>query len=190
MRSPVARRAVALLPLLAVAALAAAPVEARPPGKDARRMVRKLEENATRLGLSAARLAEIRAVVDAEAPAADALDVQLRAAHEQMRELLSTPRPDEAAVMRQAEAIGRLETALMQQRLRTLLHIRPLLTDTQLAELKRIRQERIGPVQEACGAAIAAHCASARGREMVDCLRDRADLPPACQAALDALRRR
>jgi Spy/CpxP family protein refolding chaperone len=181
----------ALLALFA-AALPVAPATARASGSrpDVRRLAEKLEQNAARLGLSPETLAKVRAIVDEAAPESDALQNKLRMAQATLRELLSTPRPDEAAVLRQADEIGALESALLKQGLRSLLRIRPLLTDAQLAELKQIRAERLAPILEHCQPVIAAACAGNEGRELVDCLREQPDLPPACRDAVDALRRK
>jgi Spy/CpxP family protein refolding chaperone len=59
-----------------------------------------------------------------------------------MRRLLGQDRPDEAAVMQQAERIGALEIELHKQRLRTMLRIRALLTPEQRRELVTIHGER------------------------------------------------
>ncbi|MDX2166753.1 MAG: periplasmic heavy metal sensor, partial [Deltaproteobacteria bacterium] len=175
----------------ATLALGAGPAAACAPGPpDVRRMADKLERNASRLGLSADTLAQIRAIVDAAAPEAEALQSKLRQAHATMRELLDTPRPDEEAVLRQAEAIGALDTALLKQGLRTMMQIRPLLTDAQLAELRKVRAERLAPVLQHCQAIIAAACSGLAGREMMSCLREQPDLPAPCRDAVDALRRK
>ncbi len=181
-----------LAALLFGIALIAAPVLAQPSiaHPDVRRMAEKLEQNAARLGLSSATLAQIRAVVDAAGPEADALQLKLRTAHATMRELLDTPRPDEAAVMQQADIIGGLETELLKQRVRTLLRIRPLLSDEQLAEMQKIRSERMAPVLTHCSDVIANACAGMEGREMVDCLRQQPDLAAPCRNAVDSLRRK
>lgn len=187
------RLAFGCLALLGAALLCGStPAAARPPGPhpDIRRLADKLERNAERLGLSQETLARIRAIVDAAAPETDALQSKLRQAHATMRELLDTPRPDEDAVLRQAEVIGALDTALLKQGIRTLLQIRPLLTDQQLAELRKIRAERLAPVQANCAAIISAACSGTSGREMMDCLRQQPDLPPPCREAVDALRRK
>jgi hypothetical protein len=165
------RLAVTCLALVCAAlALGSTPAAARPPGPhpDVRRLADKLERNAARLGLSAETVAKIRAIVDAAAPESDALQNKLRQAHATMA----------------------LDTALLRQGLRTLLQIRPLLTDQQLAELRKIRAERLAPVLEHCQPIISAACVGSEGREMMDCLREQPDLPPACREAVDALRRK
>ncbi len=58
--------------------------------------------------------------------------------------LLSQDDPDEAAVMQQAETIGKVETEMHKHRLSTLLAVRALLTPEQRAELTRIREEMRG----------------------------------------------
>jgi Spy/CpxP family protein refolding chaperone len=187
------RLAVACLALVCAAlALGTTPAAAGPSGPhpDVRRLADKLERNAARLGLSPETVAKIRAIVDTAAPESDALQAKLRQAHATMRELLDTPRPDEDAVLRQAEAIGALDTALLTHGIRTLLQIRPLLTDQQLAEMRKIRAERLAPVLANCQPIISAACNGSEGREMMDCLREQPDLPPPCREAVDALRRK
>lgn len=103
---------------------------------------RILERHAERLGLDAAtqeRIAALAAEANAET---DALRERLHELHGAMRSLLREERPDEEAVMRQAERIGEAETEVRKQRLRTMLRIRKLLTPEQRRELVEIHRER------------------------------------------------
>jgi Spy/CpxP family protein refolding chaperone len=101
-----------------------------------------IEEHVERLGLDAKTLTAIRAIADASRKQEEASQEALRKAYDTMRELLSQETPDEATVMRQADVIGTLEMAKRKNRLRTLLHIRALLTPEQRQELIRIHEER------------------------------------------------
>ena len=158
--------------------------------KHGRRVLADLEANAARLGISDETVAKIRAIVADGMASGESMRAELAEARSALRGLLSTPRPDEAAVMAQARQIGALDTRLLELRLRTLLRVRPLLTDAQIEALHAIRQQRLAPVRDACRAEIGASCADAiSGRETVRCLRAQHDqLSDACRAALSALR--
>jgi Spy/CpxP family protein refolding chaperone len=103
---------------------------------------RVLEEHAERLGLDAETRAAIRAIADASRETADAHRARLHELHAEMREILRHDTPDEAAVMRQADAIGAAETEERKHRLRTMLEIRALLTPAQREALVEIHEER------------------------------------------------
>ena len=155
-----------------------------------RRLLADLDANAARLGISDDTVAKIHAIVDEGTARGENVRAELTEARTALRSLLSTPRPDEAAVMAQARKIGALDTRLLELRLQTLLRVRPLLTDTQIEALHAIREQRLTPVREACHAEISASCADAvSGRETVRCLRAHLDqLSDACRAALVAFR--
>jgi len=176
------------------AVLVAASAHAGPPSlagrHDDSHMARMLERHADEIGLDEATLARIRAVVAANRGAGERIQRDLHAAHESLREMLSADRPDEAAVMRQADAIGVLETAALKHKLRTLLAVRPLLSDAQLAKLRDLREGRFAAVRAACAADVAAHCADVPpGKPLFRCLRGvRAELSAPCRDALRDLR--
>lgn len=156
---------------------------------DDRHYAALLETNAARLGLSESTLGQIRQIFADADTEHDALRSQIEAAHGAMRTLLSQPRPDDAAVMQQADFIGSLETALLKQRLRTLLRVRPLLTSAQITELEKIRDERRASVTNACNSEINGTCPDAHGRALIDCLRrHETTLSQPCRDALHALR--
>jgi len=154
-----------------------------------RKLLADLEANAAHLGISDETVRKIRAIVTDGMASGDRVRAELLEARTALRSLLSTPRPDEVAVMTQARKIGALDTKLLELRLQTLLRVRPLLTDAQIEALHAIRQQRLAPVREACRAEIGASCADAvSGRETVHCLRAQHDqLSDACRAALSAL---
>ena len=101
-----------------------------------------LERHADRLGLDAETQDAIDRTAQESRAEREALHSELRGLHEQMRALLSQPQPDEAAVMQQADRIGAAEVALEKSRLRSMLRIRALLSEEQLAELVEIHRER------------------------------------------------
>ncbi|MEM7413639.1 MAG: Spy/CpxP family protein refolding chaperone [Myxococcota bacterium] len=120
------------------------PPHGGPPGK--RRgpppLERVLERHSDRLALDAETRDAIDAIALESRDQRAALQTELKSLHDGMRGLLSTARPDEAAVMQQAEKIGAAETELEKSRLRSMLRIRALLTREQLDELVEIHKER------------------------------------------------
>lgn len=155
-----------------------------------RHLLADLDANAARLGISADTLAQIHGIVADGMASGDHVRAELAAARAALRSLLSAPRPDEAAVMKQAQQIGALDTRLLELRLQTLLRVRPLLTDAQIEGLRAVRLQRLASVRDACRAEISAACADAvSGRETVHCLLAHPDqLSDACRAALSNLR--
>ena len=157
---------------------------------------RFLDMHADELGLDEETREAIREIVEASREGADEVHAELRDLHQQMRDLLSGEAPEEAAVMRQAEAIGKLETELHKHRLSTLLKIRALLTPEQREELMRVREERRGermqPLVDACEDDWNRLCPDADDRgSRRQCLREqRENLSEECQAALESLPRR
>jgi Spy/CpxP family protein refolding chaperone len=121
---------------------------AQPPPPDRRHhhgpplLDRILERNADQLKLDEATRERIRAIAVEAHGEARPLHDRLRESREEMRRLLGEESPDEAAIMRQAERIGGLETEVQKQRLRTMLKIRALLTAEQRRELVKIHEER------------------------------------------------
>jgi len=103
-----------------------------------------LERHADELGLDADTSATIRAIA-AKARQDDApLDEQLRALHEELRQLLDGESPKLEDVMEAADRIGAAETELRKRRLRTILEVRALLTPEQREKLVQIFEERRG----------------------------------------------
>ena len=143
------RGAAAFAALLAGLVAAAAPSRACGPGAPGRRdrphgpppIERILERHAERLGLDDTTRARIDELARQGRDASEAQREALGALHREMRGLLSQDAPDEAAVLGKAEEIGRAETELQKQRLRTMLAIRALLTPEQRRELVRIHEE-------------------------------------------------
>ena len=72
------------------------------------------------------------------------LDEQLRALHEEMRQVLDGESPKLEDVMQAADRIGAAETELKKRQLRTMLEVRALLTPEQREKLVKIFEERRG----------------------------------------------
>ena len=131
------------LALCAAAARAQQPPPPAPPpdGPDRPGIERMFERNAERLHLDDATREKIRARAEEGRAQSQPQREALRRLHDEMHALLSADTPDADAVMEKAEAIGRAETALQKERLRTMLAIRALLTPEQRRELVRIHEE-------------------------------------------------
>ncbi len=123
---------------------AARPPSGGPGGPGGHGPGRLIDEHADELGLDEETREAIQRIVDDSREDAEGFHEELRALHDAMRTLLSQDEPDEAAVMQQAETIGKVETEMHKHRLSTLLAIRALLTPEQRAELTRIREETRG----------------------------------------------
>jgi Spy/CpxP family protein refolding chaperone len=129
----------ALLWLAAASALAQDPGERMPgfePGA-------RLEENLRELDLEPAKLEEILALIADSRREGEAQREQLRGALQEMRALLETDLPDEAAVMAQAEQIGELRTEAQKAMLHTLLAVRAQLTPEQREQLRSNMREDV-----------------------------------------------
>ena len=130
----------ALLVLCALPGLAPADPD-RHGDRDRPGIERLLERHAGRLQLDAATQEQIRAMAAAARDQAQPLRDQAHRLHDEMRGLLSGDSPESAAVLAKADEIGRVETELQKQRLRTMLAIRALLEPEQRRELVRIHEE-------------------------------------------------
>ena len=129
---------------------------------------RFFEEHAERLDLDEKTRDAIHSIVEQSKPKADELRGKLRESHRALRTLLSEEEPDEKAVMKQSDRIGKLETQNHKHRLTTMLKIRKLLSLEQRAELEAVRREarrRSGadrPIEE-CEADVEEFCLEAEG---------------------------
>ena len=99
------------------------------------RLLKLLEENAAHLKLEPAKLAEIQALIADARARSHALRRQRRGERTVLRNLLSLQPPDRVAVERQVEVLGRLDTALLKERVNMLMDLRARLSEEQLAEL-------------------------------------------------------
>jgi Spy/CpxP family protein refolding chaperone len=111
-----------------------------PRGRDA-----GLEQSVMRLGLDDTKSERVRAIFAGARAHQDELRGQLDAAFGDMGHLLEQDRPDESAVLQQAERIGALRTEADKARLRTLLAVRDELTPEERAELRRSMRRGAGP---------------------------------------------
>lgn len=185
-------RLTAFVPLALAAILMAAPASARRGGHHGMDEQGFIQENAERLGLSDETRQAIEAIVEESHARAAALHDEHRDARHALKELLSQDTPDEAAVMAQAEALGRTETELSKHRLGTMLRIRALLSPEQRSQLLEIRREkhaRKEAMREACAADIGQWCPDAESSwDQRRCLRKNEERVSAgCAAALETL---
>jgi protein CpxP len=150
---PLARLSI-LAPLLALGSLAGAAAAGPPSGAPRGTagwhhgppgpppMDGVLERHADELGLDADTRARIHTLAEHSREAAQPLDDQLRALHDEMHGLLEQESPSPGEVMQQADRIGAAETGLHKQRLQTMLEIRALLTPEQREKLVQIFEAR------------------------------------------------
>jgi len=114
---------------------------AQPPGSSSSHRI-PLERLVETLGLDEKTQTEVNQILDASNAEYQELRRKLREADERMRALLEQEKPDEAAVMAQADTIGTLETEARKQRLRTMLRVRSFLTPEQRAKLLEMMHTR------------------------------------------------
>jgi Spy/CpxP family protein refolding chaperone len=154
-----------------------------------------IEENAEVLGLNDETLGAIRSIVGESKDTGDQLHAKLRELHKGMKALLAQDSPDEAAVMRQVDAIGAAEVEMQRHRLGTMLKIRALLTPEQREEMTRLREDTRGlwkhALLEACDMDLVALCPEADDRwSRKQCLKEnREKVTEECSDALKAARR-
>jgi Spy/CpxP family protein refolding chaperone len=159
---------------------------------------RLIEEHAERLGLDDEALAAIRAIVDESHALAAELHEDHRMARRGLRDLMSQDSPDEAAVMKQAELLGAIETEITKHRLQTLLRLHALLTPEQREEMMEFHRGRHhrgrhgGPdlIFDACEGDFETLCPEADSPfDHMECLHEHADhVSEGCASALETLR--
>ncbi len=110
-------------------------------GHDRPGIDRILDHHAERLHLDDATRERIRAIAEASRQQTQPQRDALHRLHDEMHALLSADAPELDAVLAKADEIGRAETALKKERLRTMLAVRALLTSEQRRELVRIHEE-------------------------------------------------
>ena len=154
---------------------------------------RFIETHAERLGLDEATRQTIRQIVEEARDTGQETQASLGQARAEMRSLLEQDRPDEAAVMGQAEKINALQLEARKNRLRAMLRIRDLLSPEQRLALTALR-ERKQPRRRfgACRTDIAELCPQAGpGEASVQCLADNwSALSAGCQAVFEHDRHR
>jgi Spy/CpxP family protein refolding chaperone len=105
---------------------------------------RWLERHAKELGLDEKTVAEVRSIgEDARGAASRRMD-ELRAEGRKLTQMLGDELPDEAALAKQAEAVGRVWTAGLEERVRTSVKLRKLLTPEQRKKAAELRKQRPG----------------------------------------------
>lgn len=97
-----------------------------------------LQKYAERLRLDRQTLDEICVILAESEEGTRPLRQQAKDAKRMMHDLLSQAMPDEAAVMKQAEVIGGIQTRLRKQQLTTMLRVRALFTADQIEGLVQI----------------------------------------------------
>ncbi len=177
--------------VLLFCSLVAAPALARPP----RGAPMLALNHAEQLGLDAATQETLQEIVSQSQARNEGLREELRAARREIRKLLETSTPDEAAVMVQADAAAAIEGEMHKNRLQAILDIRALLTPAQREELVRLVAER--PRREgrgghrrglgACRAEQEQRCPEATdGRAVLGCLQEHWEaLASECHEAFD-----
>ena len=148
------------------------------------------EEHVEQLGVDEKTLAAIRTIVDASRKRGEELRDELHQARHHMRQLLSQEKPDETAVMQQADVIGALELAERKNRLQALLQIRAFLTPEQRQALLQLHEEfrprPLTDVPPACQTDVTNFCTDVPpGQARTQCLHDHTtELSPECKARL------
>jgi Spy/CpxP family protein refolding chaperone len=108
--------------------------------------VRLVERNAEKLELDEKTLAAVKALATEARAQDEKLGEQMREERLKLGDLLNEPLPEEAALMKQATAIGSLALDMQKHQLKTSLSLRKLLTEEQRKELmelrKNVRQQR------------------------------------------------
>jgi len=111
---------------------------AHPPGPPDERLERDLQA----LGLAPDQTRRVEGILDAARAERQSIHARIERAYEAMHALLEQDEPDEAAVMRQAEAIGAVKIERRKAMLRTLLRVRAELTAEQRHRLHRMMREK------------------------------------------------
>jgi Spy/CpxP family protein refolding chaperone len=186
--------ALRLLPAALLLALAATPAAAGPGrgGPGGPRLGAMIDFHAEELGLDEATRKAIREIVESSHARDEELREKIRAERDVLHELMEREPVDRDAVMEQVERISELKAEEDKHRIDTMLRIHEQLTPEQRAALvenrKRMHEQHLGPIMEACQAEREAHCGTLSGPRGVHCLlRHRDELSPPCGSALDAL---
>jgi Spy/CpxP family protein refolding chaperone len=104
----------------------------------------RLEKHLEALDLAPGQMERVHAIVEASKAERDAIHARIREAYREMHALLEQEKPDEDAVMRQAEKIGAIKTEGRKAMLRTLLRVRTELTPEQRQKLMEMKHEGHG----------------------------------------------
>jgi Spy/CpxP family protein refolding chaperone len=131
-------------PLTASLALAEPPGGRPPQGPDWSPPDERLAGHLRELGLDSQQLEKLRGTLSEARRTREEIDGRLQHAFDEMRVLLEQEKPDEAAVMKQADRIGEIRTEGRKAMLRTLLSVRADLTPAQRERLNEMMR-RDGP---------------------------------------------
>jgi Spy/CpxP family protein refolding chaperone len=104
----------------------------------------RIEAAAAELGVNEATLAKIKDLAYKAETDAIAIRAEMQRAELELKRLMDQDKPDTAAVMRQVEQVGAVETRMRKNRTQLLLAVRELLTPEQRARLTRWVDERRG----------------------------------------------
>jgi Spy/CpxP family protein refolding chaperone len=103
---------------------------------------RWLERHASELGLDEPTLAKVRAIGEEASGAWNRHVEELRAESRRLSEGLAAELPDEAALAKQAQAMGRVWTEGLEERLRATVKLRKLLTPEQRQKAAELRKKQ------------------------------------------------
>ncbi|MBW2286890.1 MAG: Spy/CpxP family protein refolding chaperone [Deltaproteobacteria bacterium] len=103
---------------------------------------RFIDRHGEELGVDAETRESIQAIADASRMRSQRIRGEIEVEEATMRELLSQPSPDEAAVMSQGDRLGALKSQHRKNRLEAMLAIRKLLTPEQREQLIGMREGR------------------------------------------------
>jgi Spy/CpxP family protein refolding chaperone len=104
----------------------------------------RLEKHLEALDLAPGQMERVQAIVAESKAARDAIHARIREAYREMHALLEQEKPDEDAVMGQAEKIGAIKTEGRKAMLRTLLRVRTELTPEQRRKLMEMKHQGHG----------------------------------------------
>lgn len=105
---------------------------------------RWLERHAGELGLDEKTVAQVRAIGEEARSAASRRMDELRSQGRRLSEMLAEENLDEKALMKQADSVGRLWTQGLEERVRTSVRLRNLLTPEQRKKAAELRKPRSG----------------------------------------------
>jgi len=103
---------------------------------------RWLERNAKDLGLDEKTLAQVRKLGDEARDAARRRQEELQAKGKQLSETFAKEMPDAAALSKEADAVGRLWTEALKERLHESVKLRELLTPEQRKKAAELRRKQ------------------------------------------------
>jgi Spy/CpxP family protein refolding chaperone len=103
---------------------------------------RWLERHASDLGLDEKTVTAVRAIAEEARGSASKRMEELRTEGRKLSQMLGEELPDEAALAKQADAVGRVWTQGLEERVRTTVKLRKLLTPEQRKKAAELRRPR------------------------------------------------